>query len=106
MTEQFLCRECPDHLRALLPRLWDRERAALERLLVKIPTDQRTLRVTLTHEPIQNVARVILSLPTGKLVAEGVEKSAERALHQAAARLIRQVKQHLAQLRREADYRK
>jgi DNA-directed RNA polymerase specialized sigma24 family protein/ribosome-associated translation inhibitor RaiA len=106
MREQLVCEHCPPEGEAALRESWEAERPRLERLLARMPADQRHVRVTLWPERGWLRTRIVLTMPTGTLVANGEGDTPAAAVDQAAERLVREIVRHKELLRREALLRR
>jgi RNA polymerase sigma factor (sigma-70 family) len=106
MREQLVCEHCPPEGEAALRERWAAERPRLERLLARVPADQRHVRVALWREREWQRARIVLTMPTGTLVGNGQGDTPAAAIDQAVERLVREIVRHKELLRREALLRR
>src|SRR5690606_30170148 len=108
MKIEWIFENADDFLRATLPRSFDAELPALERILAPLQPERRTIRIFVDAgtEPGVVELRAVASLPLGALVAEASGTEPQRALQQLAEELRVEAKAHVERIRAEAAARR
>jgi ribosome-associated translation inhibitor RaiA len=101
MLQQIILHDCVPDFRPDVERYWDEKAKRIERLLARMPDDQRHLRLTLGHRRNEHEARCVLAMPTGTLVATASSPNYREALDLLADRLAMEVHRHMEQIRRD-----
>lgn len=80
-------------------RAWAYKRRTLERLLRRVPEDQRHLRLLVREEGGHVKASAVLSLPTGVLSALAEGEAVDAVVREVGDTLVKEVRRHLGRLR-------
>lgn len=107
MRVEWVFHKC-HHIRGRAKSYWARKQARLERLLSTYADDLCGLRFTVYwHEQQEQFeVRAVLSLPTGTLVARSTCGTINGSLDAICDELVRSVKKHRHQLRKDYVYRR
>ena len=102
MDEKLIFHDDSKTYQAELEHYWQNKRGRIERLLKRIPEDQRQLRINFWHRAPRWDTRLVLMLPTGTLVGEAeIEgKGYPPSVDEAVDRLVERIRRHKETLRR------
>lgn len=111
MKIHWVFHNCDEPIKATLESYWSKKLKRLEKLLVPYQPDLQDVRLTLyRHEQNPQRAwfegRAVIHLPTGTLVAEANDKEPRVVLDQLADTLVREVKRHKEQVRRDYVFKR
>jgi len=106
MQTHWVFNGCTESVKERMRTYWEKKQPRLEKLLQHFQADLKYLGLAVywhTRPPRFEV-RAALHLPTGTLVAEEEDKDFMRTLDRVADVLAREIKRHVARLRREHLY--
>jgi DNA-directed RNA polymerase specialized sigma24 family protein/ribosome-associated translation inhibitor RaiA len=99
---------CSDWVKEILTAHWEKKASRLRRLVTHFPAEQTQLRLTVYQhpDPLRYEVRGVLHLPMKTLVAETRSKDPHAVLEEVGDALVRELKRHKEQLRRDYLYRR
>jgi ribosome-associated translation inhibitor RaiA len=85
---------------------WQTKLLRVERLLQRMPEDQRSLHLVVKHCHNMHEAHAVLALPTGTLVAEARSLGHREVLDALVDRLVLEIRKHTKYIRHDFSYRR
>ena len=101
MSRQIVFRDCPEEDKQDIRDYWSAEGRRFDRILRRIPEEQRHLRLNVRCRPGAWETRAVLLLPNGTLVANETAGSVCAALDGVSERLTQEIRKHKDLMRRD-----
>ncbi|GIW79829.1 MAG: hypothetical protein KatS3mg105_1636 [Gemmatales bacterium] len=111
MTSHYIWNGCSPHLKDRLSQYWSKKVRRIERVLTPYRPDLVELRLTFHRHSADNKGewfegRAVVHLPTGTVVAEANEKDGQVVLDRIADTLVRDIKRHKEQVRKDYVFKR
>jgi ribosomal subunit interface protein len=111
MSNHGVFNGCDTGVKAGLKDYWEKKLPRLRRVLVPYRTELQDIRLTVHCHRKNGAAawydvRAVVHLPTGALAAEATDDDGYAALDRAADKLVKEIKKHKEQVRRDYVFKR
>jgi ribosomal subunit interface protein len=110
MSNQWVFNGCDAGVKAHLKDYWEKKLPRLRKVLVPYRADLQDIRLAVSchrkHDAAWYDAHAVVHLPTGTLAAGATEADGYLALDRAVDKLVREIKKHKEQVRRDHLYKR